>query len=816
MASPFKFFRKNQKAALAVLTVVAMGGFVVLPTVLQMMGGGGNQVAARREVVSTTSYGSLDAYGLSELRRDRQAMLSFLRNVDGLVRVKRQNMQAPTIAQTLMRQLPLTDESIVETWLLVNRATELGVVIDDIAVNSFIEQVTENSVTQEDLIGTGGEDQGILGRIQLPENQLFRILKYELKAMRLRELVYTSLIPMTPGERWDYYQRLHRNMRIELAEVPAERFVASVADPDEATLQQFFDRYKEKENIPELPEPGFRVPKRIAVEYFKVDYDHLFEPGELENYYEKHKKEFKRETLPAVEPSDPAPELKGSLPGLNDPMLDLPAVEKPEAEKSETPKSDEKPAKEEGENKQPEEPKDGDAKPSEEKENSPEGSKDAPKPNEDSRVNGRSLFHLTAYQAEENAEDKSAEAKPEEKKPEEKKPEEKKPEEKKPEEKKPEEKKPEEKKPEEKKPEEKKPEEKKPEVSDLDPDTVKFEAPTEYYTFEEVKSQIQSRLAPDKIEKIFRPLQNQMEIYHDANIRFIREQDEQGNSSVAEPVKPDFAKLAAEAGIEAKKTNLFSQREAYDQKLDIARSRVTVGARPVEFLAYAFDSLPELRPAQSQDTEGNHYLFWETQQESERVPELTDEGIRPMVVNAWKMIQARGDAEAEATRLAEVARDKQKAAGDPVPLAIALAGEKDVTVQSTEPFTWFDPISIQLTMMGYGQPRLSTIELVAPEPKEGEEATGGDETVPLVGSEFMRTVASLDMGSIGVAWNEPKTVAYVVRMVETTPDAKELESLFLSAADPRQLGIVASIDRREAFQDWMKSLEAEAGLEWHQ
>ena len=49
MASPFKVFRKNQKAALAILTVVAMGGFVVLPTVLQMMGGGGNQAICSDE-----------------------------------------------------------------------------------------------------------------------------------------------------------------------------------------------------------------------------------------------------------------------------------------------------------------------------------------------------------------------------------------------------------------------------------------------------------------------------------------------------------------------------------------------------------------------------------------------------------------------------------------------------------------------------------------------------------------------------------------------------------------------------------------------
>jgi hypothetical protein len=788
MASPFKVFRKNQKAALAVLTVVAMGGFVVLPPILQIMGGRGNQPAARRDVVSTTRYGNLDAQDMYHLRQDRGAVRSFLTGVEYLVREKQRNSQAQTVAQTLLMRLTPNDESIVETWLLANRAEELGVVVDDRAVNSFIELVTEGSVTQDRMTD-------MLRRSDLPESQLFRLLKHELMAMRLQDLVYTSLVPMTPGERWDYYQRLHRNMSIQLAEVPAERFVASVADPDEATLQEFFDRYKEKEHIPESPDPGFRIPKQIAVEYFKVDYDHLFEPGELEKYYEEHKEEFKRESLPAMEPSDPAPELKGSLPGLDGPQLELPPVEVPAAEMMEAPESE--PVKPEADEEPVQEPKESEAKDDapnpEESEKKPA---EEPKPTDDTRNARRSVFQLTAYQAgEKPAEEKPAEEKPAEEKPAEEKPAD--------------------------------------APSAMDIDTEKFEPPSEYYTFEEVKSQIQSRLAPDKIERIFRPLQNKMEIYHDANIRFIREQDDEGNASVPEPVRPNFAELAKEAGIEAKKSDgLFSQREAFDQRLDIAQSRVTLGARPVPFLDYAFDSLAELRSARSQDTEGNHYLFWKTAQESERVPELDgedveedvegkgDEGgeegeeVREMVVNAWKMIQARDAAQAEADRLASAARAKQESSEEPVSLSTALAGDEGVTVQSTEPFTWFDAISIQLTMMGYGQPRLSAIQIVAPKPKEGEESAEA-ETVPLVGADFMRAVASLDKGSVGVAWNDPKTVAYVVQMVETTPDTKELESLFLSAADPRQLGIIGNIDRREAFREWMKSLEAEAGLEWH-
>ena len=130
--------------------------------------------------------------------------------------------------------------------------------------------------------------------------------------------------------------------------------------------------------------------------------------------------------------------------------------------------------------------------------------------------------------------------------------------------------------------------------------------PPEYYSLEEVKSQIQSKLAPDKIEQIFRPLENQMTIYHDAHVRYIQSQDASGKATVAEPPRPDFAKLAAAAGIEAKSTKMISQLQARD--LDIGRSTISWSGQSVPFLTYAFESLALLRGARSNMKE--LYLFW--------------------------------------------------------------------------------------------------------------------------------------------------------------------------------------------------------------
>ncbi len=119
-----------------------------------------------------------------------------------------------------------------------------------------------------------------------------------------------------------------------------------------------------------------------------------------------------------------------------------------------------------------------------------------------------------------------------------------------------------------------------------------------------------------------------------------------------------------------------------------------------------------------------------------------------------------------------------------------------------------------------GAPRLSTVHLASKSAPAADEAKNQDateaETLPLVGNDFMQAVAILQPGEVGVAWNEPKTVVYVIRVLETSPPADDLRQMFLTSANPQQINVVARLDRWFAYQDWVKGLEAMAGLEWQQ
>ena len=66
MASPFKVFRKNRKTMYAILTIVVILGFVIIPAILES--GKNWQTTKDPVVVRTTKYGDLKQSDLQNMR----------------------------------------------------------------------------------------------------------------------------------------------------------------------------------------------------------------------------------------------------------------------------------------------------------------------------------------------------------------------------------------------------------------------------------------------------------------------------------------------------------------------------------------------------------------------------------------------------------------------------------------------------------------------------------------------------------------------------------------------------------------------------
>ena len=288
----------------------------------------------------------------------------------------------------------------------------------------------------------------------------------------------------------------------------------------------------------------------------------------------------------------------------------------------------------------------------------------------------------------------------------------------------------------------------------------------------------------DKIDKVLNDLRNALSQYHDKLVRYeVDVATKKGGEAPKPPERVDFAKLAEEHGLIARRTGLVSALEA--EQLDIGKS--TVGGQ-VSFVKSAFD-LPNHRPQVSQDANGDRYLFWRLEQVEERTPSFDDEGVRERVLRRWKMIEARSLAIEAAKRMAAEARAADK------PLGEAFAERPGITVTESEPFSWLDYGAIP-AWMAQGPPSLSDVA--------GVEAPGND---------FMQAVFDRKKGEIGTAVNQPQTVVYVFRITDSNPLPDTLWHTFVNETYWNYFR-AADHDRSVAEQAWLDGTRSETGFRW--
>ncbi len=620
MASPFAVFRKHQKILIATLGLMAMIAFVFLPMILKGVGEGGGNVDP---IVVTSNFGNLTERQLQNLRYRRKMVMLFLqRAVDAAAFDRETTFRRKMDIEQFFGKVG--EESIVDLWLLVQRAKRLGMRVSDGAVSDFIgSAITDNRVTNEQFAH-------LYKTMRASEDVIFDTLQEELLARELQEAFSTALGAATPAQRWEYFQRLNRKVEIEVAAVPVADYLDRVEDPGDDVLEEFFEEHKEKLAGPMSPQPGFRVPSKAAVEYVKADVSKYLDvvpvtDEEIEEYYMKNRdKRFVKPELPGLD-EEAKPEVKLELPGLDEEA-------KPEV----------KPAPVEAE------------KPTEPNKDAPNKDDPSPQAKKTSARDSNSLLRLVSMADEKPVENKPVENKPVENKPVENKPVE-------------------------NKPVEKKPVEKKAE----DKPAAKPDQDSKYQPLDSVRADIRQILADEKqaaaikafgeVETSLQPIREAVTNYRQALSQYDIKRSEEEDA--VKPQPPDFEALAKGQGLTFHKTGMISAAEMLD--LDIGRSMVDGGQ---SLLGYIYSTSNLNRPRVSSDMGQNIYMFWKTDSSEEEVPKFEDEGIRATVLAAWKMDKAREIARKEAEKLAEEARQAKKT------LVEAFGSLRPV--EKSGPFSW--------------------------------------------------------------------------------------------------------------------------------
>jgi hypothetical protein len=279
MASPFSIFRRNQKLLMAVACLLAIIAFVFLPLLGDNWGL--RQRGAANLPVVVSKYGDLLEADLHARRQEHRRVLG------ALAEIRQAAGEYPQWAQQRAEAEfgDNTERRVVDNWLLARYAQQLGIVVSDKAINAFLRQWSRDVVKP-------AEFQAAFKRAGLSELQFFHLMRDELLAREVRLMFDVSLAGITPAERWEYFTRVKQMATIEAAPVAVANYVARVGEPSDEELKTLFETHQEDYPLPESPEPGFREPHKIALQWFKADQEKFaasVTEAQIKERYEKNK-----------------------------------------------------------------------------------------------------------------------------------------------------------------------------------------------------------------------------------------------------------------------------------------------------------------------------------------------------------------------------------------------------------------------------------------------------------------------------------------------------------------------------------------------
>ena len=744
---------------LVAVAVLAMLAFFVLPPFLQMGAGS----SSNDPVVVEWKGGAV--------REDQLERAVALRTL-----VNRFLMQAAATAGRDPSRLPAFpegEELVVREMLLAKEAEKIGLTVSNTAINEFLAAWTNNMVRQDQFDGIIA---GLrYGRAPVLAADLFESLRTALIARNTLLLFQTGFSGDPPAWRWDFYKRLEQSATLEVFPIEVENLATSVELPNDSKLNGYFDTFKNDLPSAMSPNPGFKEPHRIQYaslmadqKKFEAAAEKTITDRDIEEFYEKNKETRFREapSAPPVtkEPATDSDDEQRKKKSDDGQRKETPAMDSTKEKKSEdVSDAPVNVVQETGEN-APKESKDAKEGESEIKE------KEAAQPadSDSSSKSHKTLVRTVAFQVEKEESSDADSSKNVKQQSDEKPTAESENEtigsvEEKP------------------KPTEKEGED----AADSEKPEMTFQ-PLDKVA-DQIRQEISRQRATETIDAIFSALAADLNAYAEDRALWIA----RGKDGDKEPSSPNVEKIAEKQDLVAIESDWTTVAEAAGgggigssfEFVPDPSSRF--GIRQQRWLETMFgDGTITLRPVTSRDAEGNRYFSWKQGDKEERVPTFAE--ARSNVEKAWRIVEARPIALKEATALVDKTGGKS--------FKEALSESEFEQVKEIGPFTWLTQGDVGVN----GAPVLSSPEgLVMP------------------GNKMMQKIFSVAKGQSVTAFNEPKTICYVIRLLEYKPADEELQKRFEGVlGDQRRLSMVAQTAFAEVFMDWIASLEKDLELTW--
>ena len=816
MASPFSYFRKNQRLWMAAAVLIAILSFVVAPMLQSFTGRG--SVSGRRDAnakAASWSGGSITQDQLDIELGELAVANTFLKKLAFDVREKGGFPKVPEVRPdfALVGITPDTRDpsSILERKILAAEANRMGIHFDDQSVKTFLQKFVDGKLSGEQIQKALREVSG--GRMSLVDfNRLMKeelaknaVLRLANGGQRYEERANAQGLPTAvlspPSKNWQYFTRFKRRASVETYPVFVKDFEESIdGKPTDKELRELFDKGKEltRINQPILTEPAFMTPELADFEFIACDIEKIIDEEKtkiteelLRSEYERRAKEKvfdvpmteeeKKALQEKIEQEKKEQQAKEPAPANLPPTLDNPdspaPAPAPAAEPAAAPAAEPAPAPA---------PEPAPA-PAAEPAPAP-AAEPAPPPaaNPQTSLTQNQPTRLVSFQ--DPAPQPPAEA-----------------------------------------PAPVTPAPVTPapvttaaetpaavpqvtevpatalpatETPSAAPSAVPQAAPPEApavpmrtQSFEEVKEALARELAAGPafrvLEQRVNEMRDLMEIYA-ANRRAWERAVAEKDSSMKEPEMLNLQQIADKYGFQFGRTGLVDVRTA--SSLPIGRSRVSRGPRmqPFEFpnlIRFApnpleSDSLGNLYMPLQSTALLTRYLFWKVAHEASSTPSF--ETARESVTSVWKMQRAAEKAESKAKDIAT------KASASSLAESLGSDTERGLVVRPT-PFSWFNPLMADFDI------QLSNVENLKP-----------------LDNDFMEKVFAAEPGTTLVASDAAKEIFYVVKVLDFSPSEEDLMLSFSAAPNTGGVQNVSNMESSSLIRSWFSTVQKQLGFQSRQ
>jgi hypothetical protein len=317
--NPFTSFRKYQKFWMATILLMSMVTFVLCTGVGGDLSDWLIRVFAPRSGQAVAEVYSSNVYrrDLEELRMRRNIADLFMRDASKLAlkRVQETMKDSSKILESKRQQILMEMADVqsdltavlrrpryfeggvkyadlLDFMIWLHEADRLGVTLDADSMKDLVFQAVHGRYSSFDEYASRQVQYEVRQNIYAATDELiYRSLHDEfrvqiaqlalmgahpnaiLRASAFRPVSITPQIrrPVSPEQIWQDYRKQRSEFNVALVPVKVDDFLKDIRTPNEAELQDFYERYRDSKYDPTTDEPSFKFPPRMKVQCVSAD-----------------------------------------------------------------------------------------------------------------------------------------------------------------------------------------------------------------------------------------------------------------------------------------------------------------------------------------------------------------------------------------------------------------------------------------------------------------------------------------------------------------------------------------------------------------